>query len=296
VTGASGFLGTHIVERARRDGLEIVAAYRNTSVPGAVSLDVRNPASVDAAFRTAAPSIVIHCAAYGVNYAEQDADQALAVNTHGSLCALAAAARHGVRRFVHIGSCFEYGSHAGPISEDAVPNPTAIYGATKAAATILVRERAHALGIPLVIARPFGLWGPGEAAYRVIPQVIAACLSGTPLKLTACNVTRDYTYVEDMASNILALALTETIEPGALLNIATGRPLLLREFVLSAARLLGGESLMQFGALPYRPTEMSSLVADVSRMRQALGERPETPLSDGVRRMVDEYHRRVAAA
>lgn len=286
VTGARGFLGSHIVARARTDGWDVVAGYRGASEGGTVPLDVCDAASVEAAFHAVLPSFVIHCAAYGVNYADQDSGSALAVNVHGALCVLSAAARYGVQRFVHIGSCFEYGSHTGFISEDAPLIPTAIYGATKAAATLLVKERAHALGVPLVVARPFGTWGSGEAAYRLIPQVVDACVSRTPLKLTACEVIRDYTYVEDMAANILALTLTQDIVTGTIVNIGTGQSLILRDFVISIARLLKGEDLMQFGALPYRPTEMPSLVADVRRMHQLLGKRSQTPLAEGLRRMI----------
>lgn len=286
VTGARGFLGSRIVARARSDELAVVAAHRGASGNGTALLDVCDAASVDAAFQSFAPSVVIHCAAYGVNYAEQELNSALAVNVHGSLCVLAAAARYGVRRFVHVGSCFEYGSHAGLISENAPLNPTAVYGATKAAATILMRERAQALGVPLVVVRPFGMWGPGEAAHRLIPQVITSCVNRSVLKLTPCEVIRDYTYVEDMAANILAVALMENVAPGAIVNMGTGQSLTLRDFVLSIAKLFAAEELMQFGVLDYRATEMASLVADVSRMHQLLGNRPQTPLGEGVRRMM----------
>lgn len=284
VTGAKGFLGSHIVARARAAELDVIAAYRGANASGAVSLDVCDAASVDAAFRAVQPSVVVHCAAYGVNYTDQDFDSALAVNVHGALRVLAGAAHYGVRQFVHVGSCFEYGSRPGPISEEAVLAPTALYGATKAAATLLLIDRGCALRVPLVIARPFGMWGPGEAAHRLVPQIIAACTGRTSLKLTRCEVVRDYTYVEDMAANILALALTLRVPPGTIVNIGTGQGILLRDFVLSIARLLDGEGLMQFGALPYRVTEMQSLVADVTRMRELLGSGPVTPLDEGVRR------------
>jgi nucleoside-diphosphate-sugar epimerase len=208
------------------------------------------------------------------------------VNVHGSLSVLSAAARYGVRRFVHVGSCFEYGSKAGQIAEDTVPTPTAIYGASKAAATVLLKERAHALGICLLVVRPFGIWGPGEAANRLIPQVVSACLNRSPLELTSCEVIRDLTYVEDMAANILQLALLEALPAGTVVNVGSGQGTVLRDFVLSVAELLGGVDLMQFGALRYRPTEMPSLVADITRLHQLLGDLPITPLVDGVRRMV----------
>jgi nucleoside-diphosphate-sugar epimerase len=210
----------------------------------------------------------------------------MAVNVQGTLNVLAAAARHGAQRFLHIGSCFEYGSKPEPITEEELLTPTALYGATKAAATLLVIERARSLNVPLVIARPFGMWGPGEGPHRLVPQIIAACVNREPLNLTACDVIRDYTYVEDMAANILALAQTPGIPPGTIVNMGSGQGIRLRDFVLSVARVLDGADLMRFGVLPHRPTEMPSLVADVTRMRELLGSRPATLLNEGVRRMM----------
>lgn len=285
VTGAKGFLGSHIVTRARVEGYDVVASYRGATESGTVHMDVCDADSLDAAFGIASPSFVIHCASYGVNYADQDPDRALAVNMSGSLRLLVAAARYGVRRFVHIGSCFEYGHRDGLISEEASLNPTAIYGATKAAASLLLRERARALGVNLILARPFGMWGPREPAFRLIPQVIAACIARYPLKLTSCEVVRDYTYVEDMADRIVTLSLLPDIETGTIVNVGSGQGVVLREFVLSVARILDGEALMRFGELPHRPTEMASLVADTHRLRSLLGERHQTSLAEGVRRM-----------
>lgn len=207
------------------------------------------------------------------------------VNIDGSLRVLTSAAKYGTKRFVHVGSCFEYGNQSGLIPEDAPLNPTALYGATKAAATLLVRERARALGLDLMVLRPFGMWGPRERPYRLIPQVLEACLEGRPLKLTACEVLRDYSYVEDMAQWILALATLPEVEQGMVVNVGTGHGVLLRDFVLSIARLLGGEELMKFGELPYRPTEMISLVADNRLFNSLIGTRRSTALIDGVKRM-----------
>jgi nucleoside-diphosphate-sugar epimerase len=249
-----------------------------------VALDVCDAQVVHEVFQAARPTVIIHCAAYGVNYADQDTASALAVNVQGSLKVLAAAAACGVRRFVHVGSCFEYGSYPEPVDEQAFLNPTAIYGASKAAATILMRERATAFGVPLLVARPFAMWGPGEAVHRLIPQVITSCARGTPLKLTRCEVVRDYTYVEDMAARILALAFAADVPIGTIVNVGSGRGIVLRDFVLEIARLFGGERLMQFGALEYRPTEMPSLIANVSRLREFIGEQSTTSLTQGVQR------------
>lgn len=286
ITGARGFIGSHMVAWACSQGLRTTAAYRGAREPGAIHLDVCDVASIDAGFRQTAPALVVHCAAYGVNYAEQDPDRALAVNVLGSLQVLEAAARHGARRFVHLGSCFEYGSHPGFIREDAALNPTAIYGATKAASTLLMRERAEALRIPLIVVRPFGTWGPSEAAYRLVPQVLKACLARSALDLTPCEVHRDYTYVEDMAASIGSLLLATDFAAGTIVNVGSGEKVLLRDFVVAIARMFDAEDLMRFGARPYRQTEMTSLVADVSRLRESINVPSRTSLAEGIRRTV----------
>jgi nucleoside-diphosphate-sugar epimerase len=284
VTGARGFLGSHIVAKAREYGADVVGGYREAKGAGTVVLDICDHQVVESAFRATEPTCVVHCAAYGLNYCDQDPARALSVNVSGSLTLIDAAARHKVGRFVHVGTAFEYGKAIGPISEDSPLNPTAVYGATKAAATILVRERAQALHLPLTIVRPFSIWGPADAPYHLIPQVISACIRRAPLALTACETVRDYMYVEDVAGSILALTSAQNVPAGAIFNIGTGKGMILRDFVLSVARFLGGEELMRFGELPYRSTEMPSLVADIRRMVSILGIRPETPMSEAVRR------------
>lgn len=290
ITGARGFLGSNITARARAFGYDVIPTCRG-GASGIAPLDICDQRSVTAAFEDFRPSVVIHCAAYGVNYAEQDFDSAVAVNVHGSLRVLATAVRCGVRCFLHIGSCAEYGSKPGPIVEESSLAPTASYGASKAAATLLMSELARSLGAYLIVARPFGIWGPAESDYRLFPQIIDACVRRRALKLTSCEVLRDYTYVEDMAANILGLALMPASSASTVVNVATGRGVLLRDLVLAVARQLQGEHLMEFGALPYRPTEMPSLVANIDRLQGLLGPPPTTDFAEGVRRMLASRQR-----
>ena len=284
VTGAKGFLGSHVVRLGRSMGLDAIAAHRGTDEQASVYLDVCSDDSIAAALRKASPSTIIHCAAYGLNYAQQDLWQALKVNVDGSLRLLVAAKRCGVRRFVHVGTCFEYGSYDVPIKEDFALNPTSLYGATKAAASVLMRERALALDMELLIVRPFSIWGPGDAPYHLVPQVIAACVNQTPLDLSPCEVVRDYMHVEDVADRILRLALVDGREERVrMVNVGSGRGQLLKAFVTELARELGGEMLMKFGAVPYRPGEMRALVADTSRLQALISDRSTVSLRRAVR-------------
>ncbi len=102
-----------------------------------------------------------------------------------------------------------------------------------------MRERAKALGVHLIVARPFGIWGPHEPSHRLVPQIVNACLEGVALKLTPCDIIRDYTYVEDMADYNCRLTYATGVESGAVVNLGSGKAIVLRDFVLDVARELG---------------------------------------------------------
>jgi nucleoside-diphosphate-sugar epimerase len=286
VTGGTGFLGAHVVADLRTAGHQAIPAGRRLA-EAVHSVDLRDEASVAQLVDDVRPDTIIHCAAYGVAQGDNDFDTSVKVNVGGSLSLLEAAISCGVERFVQVGSCFEYGSKGHDIAEDEALMPTAAYGATKAAATLLTRQRAASSDTRLVVARPFGLWGPGEPHGRLVPQIIAACRANRPLDLTPCDVVRDYSYVADMARSLVKLAFAD-YRPGEIVNLGSGVAVVLRDFVLEVSTLLGGAHLMRFGAIGHRPTEMKRLVANVSRQRALVGDPPSTPIDVGLRAMQQE--------
>ncbi|MFQ5513194.1 MAG: NAD-dependent epimerase/dehydratase family protein [Myxococcota bacterium] len=293
VTGAAGFLGAWVVRAVEAAGgralptcRDVTNAWRLEGVSARPRrLDVRDSASIESVFAEERPLHVIHCAAAGVDPRYRDAALELDVNLHGSLRLIEAAARRGVERFLHIGSCFEYAGRLGRICEDGALVPTGSYGASKAAATIVMRERALHFGLSLVAVRPFALWGPGEGLHRLVPQVLAACRERKPLALTLCEVVRDYSYVEDVAHSLVSLLRARLPEPVLTVNLGSGEPRRLRDFVLEIARELEGEAWLRFGELPARSHEPRSLVACTCRLVDLIGERIQTPLVEGLRRM-----------
>ncbi len=302
VTGATGFLGAHIVRSLLTAGKTVVAAKRESSDPWrldqviekvtTMDMDLTGPDTIGRSVALAEPDVIIHCAAYGVRFDEQDEHTAVAVNVDGSLELLKASAACGVERFVHIGSCFEYGDKDHPVREDEELKPTSMYALTKARASTLLLQSAEDLGVTLTVLRPFGLWGPLEAGYRLVPQIIDACINKKPLDLTGCEQIRDYTYITDMAGYITAIAFSEDFPVYPVVNLGSGKPVALKDFVLSVAEQLGAESLMRFGVLPYRSTEMCQVVADITRQRALLGEPIPAPFEQGVSATVAEIKQR----
>lgn len=294
VTGASGFLGTHIVRALQAQEREIIAGLRPPlsakrlptifDTVEKVSLDLMDPESLKAAIRQTQADVVIHAAAYGTNLEERhELTLAIRDNIEGSATLLEAATLNRVARFVHIGSCAEYGDHAHPVTEEAALHPASLYAATKAAASLLVQERGRAWEIPTVVLRLFGLWGPGEGKHRLVPQVLEACRLQKPVALTPCDLLRDLTFVPDMAAAIVNVALRKDFPAGKILNMGSGNFVLLKDFVLRIARHFDSEKFMEFGRRPHRPFEMRTVLPDLKAW-QGLGLGPiaRTPLERGL--------------
>lgn len=294
VTGATGFLGSHVVRSLLRLDVSVLAVKRTSSstlrladvekLLHWVDMDLMKPASVKKAVEENSPHIIIHCAAYGVDYDEQDRQLMFAVNVAGSMSLLEVAINEDVERFIHIGSCFEYGDKEHAIRENELLESTDIYGASKAAASTLILNFAKQCGIEAAVMRPFGLWGPHEETYRLVPQIINACSLKKNLDLTGCMQVRDYTFAPDMAEIIVAITLLEKFPNNEIVNLGTGRPICLRDFVMTIAKELKGKTYMQFGKLPYRSTEMFSLIADTSKQQSLIGGFKFTSVSDGLKK------------
>ncbi len=290
MTGASGFLGRHVARQLEDLGIDVVRGARQATSngDGSARLDLTDTASIEAALRAVRPTHIVNCAAYGVDQSRQEYAQAFAVNVKGCSNLVKAAARAGVSRFVQVGSCSEYASSDDPISELAPQRPHNLYAISKAAGTLTALELGAMLGLDVLILRPFGLWGPGEPGHRIVPQIVAACRARRPLALTECDVVRDYSFVADAAAWIARVAMSSKILPGTVINIGSGRPVLLRDFALLVARELGGTDLMEFGKRPQRPNEPRSVVADVSRLEGLIGPLKQTSLADGLHLMLEE--------
>lgn len=292
VTGATGFLGSHIVRALVKERHEVIAAARARSSQwrledqadriGWASFDLSDRETIEDALRQTRPEVVLHCAAYGMDYAEQSVHDGISSNILGTQCLLEEASKIGVRRFIHVGSCFEYGDKSGPVSESDVLEPISMYGATKAAATLLTIQQSKALGVPAVVVRPFGLYGPYDREDKFVPQVIRACLAGTPLDVTDGEQVRDYTHADDAVRMFMQLIETPAFPAGEILNLASGRPVCLREIGDLAGKLMNAGQLLRWGARPYRPDELKTLMANIDKARRVLGWEPRTGLEKGL--------------
>ena len=252
-------------------------------------MDLSDGDSMHAALKSSRPQVVLHCAAYGMDYREQSVQQAISINVLGTQLLVGAAAAAGVARFIHVGSCFEYGDKSEPVSESDVLEPIGMYGATKAAGTLLTIQQSRALDLPAIVLRLFGIYGAYDREDKLIPRVIRACLAGTPIDLTGGEQVRDYTFIGDAVRAFVSLATVEPFPSGEIVNLAGGAPHSIRRIGESTAKLLNGEALLRWGAQPYRPDEMKTLTARTEKAKRLLAWEAATSLEDGLRQTVQWY-------
>lgn len=283
VTGASGFIGRALSSRLAADGVEVACLTRPASA--VASDDVVRAERWDAPGLVAALAgrtfdAVFHLAAAGIAPGSRDTDTLFASNVAATGALVEATRGCGV--FVYAGSCSEYAAAATdtPIHEDALLGGTEPYGASKAVGGMWAAALAREARLPFVWLRCFGVYGPGEAAHRLLPSVAARLARGEPVPLTAGTQMRDFLHVDDVARGFV-LAAASGVD--GTYNLCSGLALSVRHVAERIAALLGRPAtLLDFGALPYRHGEPTWLVGRPDRFAAATGFAPAIDLDAGL--------------
>jgi dTDP-glucose 4,6-dehydratase len=298
VTGAGGFIGSHLVEMLRDDGADVRALVRYTSTGGTgwladssdfevVHGDVRDPDQMRSAVEGC--DTVFHLAALiGIPYSYVSPRQNLEVNAGGTLNLLEAARAAGVRRFVHTSTSEVYGTaQTVPITEAHPLVGQSPYSASKIAADQITASYFRTFGVPAVTVRPFNTFGPRQSMRAVIPTIVTQALWSARLRLGALHTTRDFTYVRDTAAGFVAAALADGVE-GEVFNLGHGRDISIGDLAASIAGIVGRELAIDTEEVRVRPeaSEVERLVADTRRARARLGWQPAQSLTDGLRETI----------
>jgi nucleoside-diphosphate-sugar epimerase len=248
-------------------------------------VDMSDRAGLSAAVRRAAPDIVFHLAADGAARHDADPAQLFATNVLGTLHLLAAVEPLAYHRYVHIGGSSEYGPHQSPLRESDRLQPVTPYGASKAAATLATQQHARAHGRPIVILRPFSVYGPWEAPSRLIPTATVAALENRDLPLTGRGYRRDLVHVDDVVDACVIAARCD-LPAGEIVNVGTGRQSSNEEVVGIIERVCGCAIQTRVGDYRPRLSDTTHWVADTSKAEQLLGWKASRSLEDGLRESV----------
>lgn len=288
VTGASGFIGSHLVLALTERGADIHAVSRRPrkapmGSPQWWTVDLADEAAVGRLVATVEPDIVFHLASH---VSGNRGMEGVLPSFHGNLAStvnlLTAVTTVGCRRIVLAGSLEE------PAAGSVDPIPASPYAAAKAAASAYGRMFHALYDTPAVIARLFMVYGPAQQDLRkLVPYTILSLLTGRPLSLSAGTRPVDWIYVKDVVAGLLAMAEAPGVE-GQTLDLGTGDLVPVRAIVEALAEMTEPNGQLRFGAIAERPMEQVR-AAEVTRSQRLLGWRATTPLPDGLAETVSWY-------
>ena len=298
VTGAGGYLGSWMVDKLHGSGATCVAMAGPTRPwrdegqkryeVTALQVDLAT-ASVDTLLRECGQvDHIFHMAAVGVSQATADFEQVTRVNLGGLMTVLAYAREVKAKSVVVTGSGFEYPAGR-RIEETTSPDPQAFYAVTKAAGSMMAIAFAQMFGLPVSVLRPFVVYGPGEAAHRLVTQVCRAVLSRQPVDITSGAQLRDWIFVEDAIEAHLRAAVVPA-SAGQVFNVASGQAVSVRRVAELIADLAGADrSLLRFGARADRAQEICEQSGCPKKALEILGWTATTGLEAGLRKTLDWY-------
>jgi NAD dependent epimerase/dehydratase len=310
VTGAGGFIGSHLVETLLRRGCDVRALVHYSSRPDYGNLDeiaVLNGARLerikgdirDSSFvggLVDGCEVVFHLAALiGIPYSYVAAESYVATNVLGTLNLLNASRAHGIERFVHTSTSECYGSATYvPIDEAHRLRAQSPYAASKIAADKLVESYHCSFGLPASVLRPFNNYGPRQSARAIIPTIIEQLLFGRDeLRLGAISPKRDFLFVEDTCEAFCMMAEADSAI-GELVHVGTGVSISIGELAETLMQLTGIHKPIVCDEDRLRPegSEVSELRCDPTRARELIAWTPQVSLEEGARRVIDSLQRR----
>jgi nucleoside-diphosphate-sugar epimerase len=271
VTGAGGFIGSHVVSALEARGVHVSALARPT--------DYHDAQAVERVLRAESPSVLVHCAwrlAPGSGYL---ADPANTEEVVASLRLFRLARAAGCTRIVGVGTCLEYAESNGPVAENAPLRPHTLYATSKATLFFAASAWAQEESVSFAWPRLYFPYGPGEPKHRLIPTVVNGLLRGEPVATTAGTQRRSYLFAPDVGDAIAAIAMSSVAGP---INVGAEEVVEVREVVERIADLLGRRDLLDIGAFPARPGDPEVLWPDIRKLTSAVEWTPTRDLDAGL--------------
>ncbi|MEW6181617.1 MAG: NAD-dependent 4,6-dehydratase LegB [Bacillota bacterium] len=305
VTGAAGFIGSHLVEELVKSGHEVKAFVRYnarsdwgwlqaTSCLKDVSVfagDIRDYDAVKEAARGV--DTVFHLAALiGIPYSYVSPLAYIKTNVEGTYNVLQAAREEGLKRVMHTSTSEVYGTaRYAPIDEEHPLQAQSPYAASKIGADQLALSFYRSFGLPVTVVRPFNTFGPRQSARAVIPTVITQLLQGKEvLRLGNLSPTRDFNYVRDTVSGMIKVGLSDHTT-GQVVNVGSGRETSLMEVVELVKKITGADATVEQEETRKRPpnSEVERLVCDNRRAQEITGWAPRYSLEEGLRETISWF-------
>jgi len=290
VTGANGFIGSHLCLRLCQEGAEVHAVYRSRRPAGPGDrhwwqADLADFAAVKDIIHKTRPEVIFHLASHVKGAPDlQYVLPTFHSNLQSTVNLLTVAADSNCHRVILTGSLTE------PDAESGELFPTAPYAAAKWASSGYARMFHALYKLPVLIARVFMVYGPGQMDLtKLIPYATVSLLQRRTPKISSGERLVDWIYVSDLVSGFMAMAQAPDMD-GATVDLGSGSLVSIRDIVQRLALSIGGNANINFGALPDRPLEPTR-AAKTAETLSKIGWKPQISLQEGLERTVDWYRR-----
>jgi len=299
VTGASGFIGSHLVKRLLKENADVHIILRKSSDLNRLS-EVENKIMINygnitdynfvrETINTLKPKKIFHLAGYlKRDTALESLKINIKINFFGTLNILKSLQGENIERFIFISTSEGYIPGKPPFREEQRRSPVSSYSASKICAENLCELFSNTYKIPVVILRPFQVYGSGQGRGMIIPDMILSLLNDIPIKITKGEQTRDFIHIDDVVESLI-LAAVKKGAIGQTFNVCSGVEYKVKDLALKISNLVGGELKPIIGGLPYRKNEIWRYFGDNTRIRKKLGWKPVVPIEEGLKKTVGWY-------
>jgi nucleoside-diphosphate-sugar epimerase len=297
ITGSTGFIGSHLLRSLKGTASLTAAFYGDPPVitnkgVNWKELDITDSTAVKKLIVKEQPQIVFHLGALlGAERSYEFTEKALVTNTLGTHNLLSVLGTHCkyLEKVVLLGTSEEYGNSKDiPFTEDHPVHPVSPYSVSKAAATQLAILYHELFQLPLVILRPFILYGPGQSPKMMIPELIKYGIENKDFPMTKGEQTRDFLYIDDFIKSLLSAALSSDAV-GEIINICSGTEKSIIDVAELVHRLMKAKMKLLVGACPYRDNEVWRLFGNNEKAKLLLGWQPEISLEEGLSKTIFWY-------
>lgn len=296
ITGGNGFIGANLTKFLKSKNYKVsVLVKKNSNLWSLKEIiknttiykaDITNKKELERIMKKVNPDYIIHLASYGNSSNENDFKKIIDVNISGLINLLMASQSINYKKFIIAGSSSEYGFKEKPMTETDYLYPNSYYSAAKGSATLLAQSYALKENKPIVILRPFSVYGPFEENNRFIPTVIKKALNKEKILVTKEEVKRDFIFIDDVVSAFYKTMKTR-LNKGEIINIGTGKQYSNKQVVRKIEKILNLK--LKLGTFPKRAWDTNNWVANNQKAKKMLKWSPKFSIEEGLKKTIEWY-------
>jgi nucleoside-diphosphate-sugar epimerase len=297
IIGGTGFIGSHLVQKAKKINLNVIILNKTGKISSGnifksvkfIKVNFTNRKQLRKKISKLKIDYIINSGGY-INhdhFSSKMGKLSLLEHFDSVRNLVSCVDRSKIKKFLQICSSDEYGDALSPQNENLREKSISPYSFGKVASTHFLQMLHKTENFPVSIVRIFLTYGPGQNNKRFFPQIINGCLDNRSFKVSKGNQLRDFCYIEDVVDAIYKILFSKKTV-GKILNIGSGKPIKIKNMIKKVVKLIGSGQPI-FGALPYRKGENMSLYADTKEIFKILKWRPKISLNEGLKRTIKYY-------